>query len=135
MIEVVGTFAEIEINDADGIDLLYLIILLSQLDVLCDGLGHAVQDALQVVELACLLYLHKNYFTLGVASLDVHAVEFVIFNSLVPLAFQNLDNRHFLVEQYGHQSFEYPEVCLVAQHTLGCPVKSNVFIHKTLISN
>ena len=112
-----------------------MVVLLSQLDVLCDGLGHAIEDALQIVKLARLLYLDKNDFALGVSGLNVHTVEFVVFNLLVALAFQNLDNRHFLVQQHGHETFEHPEVGFVAQHALGSPVESDIFIHKTRMSD
>ena len=45
--------------------------------MLGDGARHAIEDALKVVQLARLLYLDDDDFTLAVLGFDVNAVELV----------------------------------------------------------
>ena len=132
VIEIVGTLAQVEIDDADGVDLLHLIVFLAQFDVLCDGFGHAIEDALQVIKLTRLLNFNEDDLAFGIQRLDVHTVKFVVLVTLIAFAFQNLYDGHFLVQKHGHQSFEHTEVGLVAQHALGCPVETYVLIHSFL---
>ena len=132
MVKVVSTLAQVEVDDADGVDLLHLVVLVAQLHVLRDGLSHPIEDALQVIQLARLLYLHQDDFTLGVASLDVYAVELVVFLLLVAFALQKFHNGHLLVEQHRHQTFQHGEVRLVAKHAFRCPVKPYILIHLLL---
>ena len=129
MIEIVGPLAQVEIDDADGVHLLHLVVLVAQLDVLGDGFRYTVEDAVQIVELTRLLYLHQNDFALRVEGLDVHAVELVVLGLLVALALQQFHDGHLLVEQHRHQALQDGIVRLVAKHALGCPVESYVLIH------
>ena len=84
VIEIVGALAQIEVNNANGIDFFHLIIFIPQLNVLRNCLSHTVEDTLQIVELARLLNLNQYDFALRVLGLDVHAVEFVVLRLLVP---------------------------------------------------
>ena len=133
VVEVVRTLAQVEVDDADGVDLLHLVVLVAQPDVLRDGLRHAVEDALQVVQLARLLDLDEDDLALRVARLDVHAVELVVGRLLVALALEQLHDGHLLVEQHRHQSLQHGVVSLVAQHALGCPVKSDILFHTPVL--
>ena len=96
--------------------------------MLRDGFRHAVEHALQVIQLACELHLHDDNLAFAVDGLDVYAVELVRCAFLVAFAFQDFGYRDFLAEQHGYQPFEHGEVRLVAQHTLHGPVKTDVFI-------
>ena len=58
MIEVVGTLAQVEIEDADGIDFLHVEVSLAERHVLRDGLGHPIEHTLEEIQLARLLDLH-----------------------------------------------------------------------------
>ena len=64
VVEVVGPLSQVEVDDVDGVDFLDVLVALSARYVLRDGLCHAVEHALQVVKLACLLYLHEDDFVL-----------------------------------------------------------------------
>ena len=99
--------------------------------MLGDGARHAIKDALKVVQLARLLYLDDDDFTLAVLGFDVNAVELVLRVVLVALAFQQFHDVDRLVEEHGNQAFEHAEVSLVAQHTLRSPVESDesVVVH------
>ena len=102
MVEVVGTLSKVKIDDTDRVHLLHLVVFVTEFHVLCDSLCHAVKDALQVVELARLLYLHQDNLTLGVSGLDVNTIEFISFCILIALALQQFDDCHLFVQQYCH---------------------------------
>ena len=106
-----------------------MVILVAKLDMLRDGLGNTVEDALQVVELARLLDLHEDNLTLGVLGLDVNAVELVVDIILIAFTLQNLVNLHLLFKEHGHETLQHCEICFVAQHTLGSPIESDVLVH------
>ena len=75
-----------------------------------------------------MLYLNEDDFSLAVSRFNIHSVEFVVWLFLVAFAFQNLDDVNGLVEKNGNQSLEHAKVGLVTQHTLGSPVKTDVFV-------
>ena len=128
VIQVVCSFSKIEIEYADGIDLFHLVIFLAQRDVLSDSFRHTVEDTFKVIQLACQLYLDDDDFSLAVLRLDVDAIELVVSCLLVAFALEDLLDMYRLIEQYGYQPFEYAEVSFIAQHALGSPVESDVFI-------
>ena len=49
MIQIVGTLAEVEIQDIDTDHLLHVLIILTYLHVLSDGFSHTVEHTLQIV--------------------------------------------------------------------------------------
>ena len=102
MIEVVGTLAQVEIEDADGIDLLHVEVSLAERHVLRDGLGHPIEHTLEEIQLARLLDLHQDDFALAVARLDVDAVELVALVLLVALALKDFHNLDFLANEHSH---------------------------------
>ena len=79
-----------------------------------DGLGHAVENAFQIINLPRVLHLHEYDFSLAVLGLDVHAVELVCFGQLVALTFQYFHDLRLVLEEYGEQPFQHGEVGFVA---------------------
>ena len=128
VIQVVGSLSEVEVDDADGIDLLHLTVGSSQRDVLRYRLCHSVEDALQVVQLPGELHLYYDDLSLGVLGFDVHAVELVVLCFLIAFALQYFLYFNGLAQQHGDESFQYSKVGLVAQHALHCPVETDVFV-------
>ena len=126
MIEIVGTLTQIEVDDADGVHLLYLVVLAAQIDMFCNRLGYTIENTLQIIKFACLLNLNDDNLIFGVLGLDVDAIELVFLVLLVSLTLQYLDNPDLFVEQYCHQSFEHIKVSLVAKHALHRPIKSYI---------
>ena len=63
VIEVVAALAQLEIEDIDAEHLLHLLVGHAAAHVLSDGLCHAEEHALKVVDLAGLLYLHQDDLT------------------------------------------------------------------------
>ena len=124
----VFALAEVEIEDADGVDLLHLVVFVAQVDVFGDGFRNAVEDAFEVVDFARQLDFHNDDFFLAVSRLDVHAVELVGRVILVALAFENLQDMDGLSEQHGEEAFEDGEVLLVAENFLRGPVKADVSV-------
>lgn len=51
--------------------------------MLCDGLSHTIEHALQVVEFTALLDFYEDYPPLGVLRFDVHTVELGVFGFLI----------------------------------------------------
>ena len=100
VIEVVVADAEVEIEDVDGEDLLDVLVIVPDGDVFCDGLGSAVKDALEEVEVVGLLYLDEYDLTEAVLGLDVDAVELVVFEALVAFALEEFCNGD-LFSEYG----------------------------------
>ena len=128
VIEVVAALAEVEVQDVDGIDFLHLVVLVAYLDVFGDGLGHSVEHALEVVELAGELNLYDDYLTLAVDGLDVYAVELGLACLLVALAFQQLAYDYLLAQKDGDETFEDGKVGLVAKHALHGPIEAYVLV-------
>ena len=77
MIQIIVSNTQIEIEDTYGINLLDLIIGVAQVDMLRDGLRHAIKDTLQVIEFARVLDLDDYDLPLAVSSLDIHPVELI----------------------------------------------------------
>ena len=128
VVEIVVALAKIEIDDVDGINLFHLIILVAYLDMFGDSLRHTVEHTLEIVQLSRELHLDDNNFTFRVFRLDVNTVELRIFSILISLTFKQFGYFNLLTEKHRHQSFQHCEVCLVAQHSLHCPVKSYVLV-------
>lgn len=97
VVDVVVSFSEVEVDDADGVYLFDVRVVLSDVDVFGDGFGYSKENALQVVELARVLDLNEDDFAVAVFGFYVDAVEFIGAVLLVGLAFQNLYNFDLLV--------------------------------------
>ena len=78
MIQIIQTYAYIEIKNADRIDLFHLIVSVAQMDMFGDRFRHPVKDTFEIIKLACVLYLYDNDLSLAVQRLDVHTVELII---------------------------------------------------------
>ena len=131
MIQVIGTSPQVEIQDIDGIYLLNLIIFLAQDDMFRNGFRHSIQDAFQVIELACQLNLHDDDFIPAVLCLDIHTVELIVGIILIALAFQEFNNMNTFIQENGHKTFKHPEISLLPKDALGGPVETNnpVILH------
>ena len=90
------------------------------------GLGHPVEYALEVVQLAGVLHLHDDNLPLGVGGLDVHSVELVVLCLLVALALEYLHDFHLLADEHGEESLQHVEVGLLAEQPLYGPVEAYV---------
>ena len=126
MIQVVGTLAQIEVDNTDGIHLSHLVILATQVNMLGNRLGYAIEYTLEIIELASLLDLNDDNLILGISGLDVNAIELVVLILLITLTLQDLHDFYLFIEQHSHQALENIEVRLVAKHTLHCPIKSYI---------
>ena len=78
VIEIIGALAELEIEDVDAEHLFDVFIVHPASHVLRDGLGHPIEHALQIVDLAYLLDFNQDDLALGVPGLDIDAVVLVI---------------------------------------------------------
>ena len=128
VIKVIVPLTDVEVEDADGVNLLHGIVTLAQADMLGNGFGNAIEDALQVVQLAGVLYLHDDDFALAVQCFDVHTVELVICGLLVALALKQLDDGNLLIQKYGEEAFEHTEVGFLAKEALHRPVKTDISV-------
>ena len=128
MVQIVAPHAQVEIQDADGIHFLDLAIRVAQVDVLRDGLGHAVEDTLQVIQLPRVLYLDDDDLALAVAGLDIHPVELVTLRELVALALQQFHDGDGLTQEHGEETFQHAEVGLLAQQALDGPVETDISV-------
>ena len=128
VVQVVFALAQLEIEDIDAEHLLHLAVVFAATYMLGDGFCNAVEHTLKVVELAGLLNLYENDFTLGVLCLDVYAVLLVMPRLLVGLALQKLDNRYLLADKRGDETLKDDKVGLVAKHVLGRPVETYVLV-------
>jgi len=99
VVQVITPVTEVEIDDADAVNLLHLIITLTETYVLSDGLGHSVKNALEIMELSCQLYLHDDNLILRIPRLDVNTVELVVLTLLIPLALEYLSNENLLTKE------------------------------------
>ena len=49
MIEIVGALSKIKVQNANGIHFLYLVILVTKIDMFCYCFRHAIKNALQII--------------------------------------------------------------------------------------
>ena len=127
-VDVVRPCAEVEVDDADGVDLFHFLVGLAYVDVFGDGFCHAVEHALQVERFGSVLHFNEDYFVLTVARFDVNAVELVVGAFLVSFAFEDFNDFYFLSEKHGEESFEHNEVGLLPEQSLDGPVETYVFV-------
>ena len=78
VVEVVAPLAQVEVNDADGLDFFDFAVSLAQCDVLRDGFRRPVKQPLQVVDFAGVMYLDEDDVALAVLGFDFHTVELVV---------------------------------------------------------
>ena len=96
--------------------------------MLRDGLGHAVEDTLQVIQLPRVLYLDDDDLALAVAGLDIHPVELVTLRELVALALQQFHDGDGLTQEHGEETLQHAEVGLLAQQALDGPVETDISV-------
>ena len=128
VVEVVLALTEVEVEDADGVDLLDVVVALPASDVLGDGLGDAVEDAFEVVALAVVLDFDEDDLVLAVAGLDVDAVGLVVLVVAVAFAFEDFEDADGFVQQDGEEAFEDGEIGLLAQEAFDGPVEADVAV-------
>ena len=128
VIKVVLALAQVEVEDTDGIHLLYFHVAFAKRDMLGNGFSHAVEYTFQVVNLTRVLNLDDDYLALAVAGFDVNTVELVVYSFLVRFALKYLIYGHFLAEEYGEEAFQHAEVGFLTEQSLDRPVKTDVFI-------
>ena len=114
VIQVVVSLSDIEVENADGVDFLHLIVRFTQRDMLSDSLGNAIKNPLQIIKFAGILYLDNDDLVLTVTGLDVHTVEFIFSGQLIAFTLQNFQNSDFLTQKHGEETFKHVEVCLLA---------------------
>lgn len=128
VVEVVLALTEVEVEDADGVDLLDVVVALPASDMLGDGLGDAVEDAFEVVSFAVVLDFDEDDLVLAVAGLDVDAVGLVVLVDAVAFAFEDFEDSDGLAQQDGEEAFEDGEVGLLVQEALDGPVEADVAV-------
>ena len=122
----VCSFAQIEIDDVDAINLLHVLVVLSTVNVLRHKLRGAEEDALEISEFGLALNLDEQKLAFFVLCKQVYTVVFRIVTVLVALAFQQAVNLNLGFKQCGEKTFQNVEVGLVAKQTLQSPVKTDV---------
>ena len=120
--------AVVTVEDADGVDLLHLVVLVAYIVTLRDCPASAVIYSIQVMELAGELHLDDDQVALAVLGLDVDAVEPVGVRLLVRLALEQLHDVDLLVEEHGDEALEDAEIGLVAEDMLYGPVKPDISV-------
>ena len=133
MIDIVSTLTDGEIHYVDRIDLAHLAVVVAYLNVVGYNLRHAVEHAVEIGQLATVLYLDNHEFATFVLDKHVHTVKLVRLVGLVSLALKETHYGEPLAKERGHQSFQHGVVCLVAKKALHCPVKSYIVCHITII--
>jgi len=93
-----------------------------------DSFCHSVQDAFQIIELPCILDLYNNDFVLTVSGFNIYPVEFIIDCLLVAFTFQYLYDFHVFTEKDSQETFQYAEICLLAEKPFHSPVKAYIFV-------
>ena len=76
VVNVVTTWTDVEINDADAGYFADVPIWTPNAELLSDARGGTEGDSLQIVALACLLHLYDYYLALGSPCFEIHTVEF-----------------------------------------------------------
>ena len=123
-IQIIGATTKVEVENADGVDLLHLLISIAELYVFGYCFSHAVEDTFEIIKLARILHLHNDYLSLRVFGFDIHAVELVVGRYLIAFAFENLHYFYLFVEEDGKKTLQHVEVGLLTQQSLNGPVKS-----------
>ena len=113
VIQIVTSLSDVEVENADGVDFLHLIVRFTQRDMLGYSIGNAIKNSLQIIKLAGVLYLDDDLI-LTIACLDVHTVEFIFNRQLIAFTLQNFQNSGFLTQKHGEETFKHVEVCLLA---------------------
>ena len=79
MIQIILTDADIEIKDADRIDLFHLIVSVAQMDMFGDRFRHPVKDTFRDNKArVCSVSLLIMISSFAVQRLDVHTVKLII---------------------------------------------------------
>ena len=105
-----------------------MVVHIAYLYVLCNGLRHTIEHTLEIVQLPRQLHFNYYYLSLGVLCLDVNTVELCLACFLIAFALKQFGYNNLLTKKHRNQSFQHCKICLVAQHALHRPVKSNVFV-------
>ena len=78
VIQIVTSLSDVEVENADGVDFLHLIVRFTQRDMLGYSIGNAIKNSLQIIKLAGVLYLDDDLILTLSLCLDVHTVEFYL---------------------------------------------------------
>ena len=127
MESIVVAGAEVEVEDIDGIDFFYDMVVLADAYLVVDGRDRAEDDALEEVALLRQLHLHNDYLALLGLGLHVHAVALVLETVFVVLALQNFGDGHRLFDEHLYESLKHLLVRLVAKDALDGPVETYIF--------
>ena len=134
VVDVVLALSQFEIDDVDGVELAHLVVVIAQVDVLRDGLGHPVEHPVEVVQLVIVLHLDDEQAAQAVLDQHVGAVELVGRVLLVAFALQETDNAQVLAQQGGEETFQHDVIALVAQQAFHRPVESDQVLFHTFIA-
>ena len=136
-IDIVGSLAKVEIEDAYGVDLLHLPVCITEVYMFGDSLCHAIKHTLEIVEFARVLYFHDNYLALAVLCLDIHAIELVVRLLLIAFALKDVYYLHLLIQEYLQESLKHIEVGFLTKQSLDSPVKTYIsvsqFCHRLVL--
>ena len=118
VVEIIRTYTEIEVNNADGVDFLYLLITFTQRDMLGDGFGHAVEDTFEIMYFAGVLDFDDDDLAFAVQCFDVYTVELVAGTFLVAFAFEDFKDTNLFPKHDCQETVKHIEVGLLAQQTV-----------------
>lgn len=88
VVQIIVPFTDVEVQDADRINLFHLIIAFTKGDMFCDRFCYSIENAFQIIELTGVLNLYNDNLILAVTCFDVYTVELIITGLLITFAFQ-----------------------------------------------
>ena len=115
MVDIVRSYTQVKIEDADGVDFLYFLIAFTQRDMLGNGFGYAVEDTFEVMHFAGILDLDDDNFAFTVQRFDIDTIELVVGTLLIAFAFEYFEDLHLFPQHDGQETVEHTEVSLLAQ--------------------
>ena len=101
VVQIIVPFANIKIENADGVYFLHFVVAFAQRDMLGNGFGHPIENALQIIQLPRILNFYDNNFSFAVLCFNIYPIEFIIGSKLIAFAFEYFYYLDLFVQQYG----------------------------------
>lgn len=130
VVDIILALPQLEIDDVDGIQLAYPVVVIPKVDVLRDGLGDSVEHPVEIVQFMVILHLNDEQTALTVLRQHVRTVELIVGVFLIAFAFQKTDNTHILTQQSGQETLQHDVVALISEQAFHRPVKAyQIILH------
>ena len=101
MVDIVRSHTQVKIEDADGVDFLYILIAFTQRDMFGNGFSHTVEDAFEIMHFAGVLDLNDDNFAFTIQRFDIDTIELVVGTLLIAFAFEYFEDLHFFPHRNG----------------------------------